>query len=192
MTTVTTTKPEDEPPVTTSSPNTVVAGFGEMPNAMPPLPKPAQWKRCKASSKSIRTTNPIRAIVDPIVKSIQSGEERGDGKNHISLAVRCLERRSFTSEDEQTKHANEISSTFSYIHSWEIQQRPGPFLRVQQQLNPCEKLWRLRHMRLDMSTPAAYQLHVMLLPSIIQAHTIKSTLTKSLLPTDARVHSNSH
>lgn len=42
---------------------------------------------CPASAKSIRTVNPIRAIVDPIVKNIQSGEDRGDGKDPISLAV---------------------------------------------------------------------------------------------------------
>jgi hypothetical protein len=45
--------------------------------------------RCEPSQKSLRTTNPIRAIVDPIVSNgIKSGEERGDGKEHISLAVR--------------------------------------------------------------------------------------------------------
>lgn len=43
---------------------------------------------CPASAKSLRTTNPIRAIVDPIVaSSVKSGEERGDGKGQISLAV---------------------------------------------------------------------------------------------------------
>lgn len=41
---------------------------------------------CPASQKSLRTTNPIRAIVDPIVAS-SLGEERHDGKSHISLAV---------------------------------------------------------------------------------------------------------
>jgi hypothetical protein len=41
---------------------------------------------CPPSFKS-RTRNPIRAIVDPIVQNIKSGEERGDGKDHISLAV---------------------------------------------------------------------------------------------------------
>jgi hypothetical protein len=47
-----------------------------------------KW-RCVASQKSLRTINPIRAIVDPIVANgIRSGEERGDGKEHISLAVR--------------------------------------------------------------------------------------------------------
>jgi hypothetical protein len=47
--------------------------------------------KCRASKKSLRTTNPIRAIVDPIVANgIPSGEERGDGKDHISLAVRDL------------------------------------------------------------------------------------------------------
>ena len=42
---------------------------------------------CPASAKSIRTINPIRAIVDPIAKNIQTGEQRGDGKDLISLAV---------------------------------------------------------------------------------------------------------
>ena len=41
-----------------------------------------------ASKKSLRTHNPIRAIVDPIMaSSIKSGVERGDGKDQISLAV---------------------------------------------------------------------------------------------------------
>ena len=42
---------------------------------------------CPASEKSIRTVNPIRAIVDPITKNIQTGEQRGDGNDLISLAV---------------------------------------------------------------------------------------------------------
>jgi hypothetical protein len=50
------------------------------------------WLSCTASQKSLRTQNPIRAIVDPIMKHIQSGIDRGDGKNHISLAVRMCER----------------------------------------------------------------------------------------------------
>lgn len=45
---------------------------------------------CPASQKSIRTINPIRAIVDPIVASTL-GKEREDGKEHISLAVRIIE-----------------------------------------------------------------------------------------------------
>lgn len=48
----------------------------------------SNWKILPASAKASRTSNPIRAIVDPIVRSIQTGEERGDGKDHISLAVR--------------------------------------------------------------------------------------------------------
>ena len=41
-----------------------------------------------ASRKSLRTHNPIRAIVDPIMShSIKCGKERGDGKDQISLAV---------------------------------------------------------------------------------------------------------
>jgi hypothetical protein len=53
-----------------------------------PAPKKAQDWKCTPSKKSLRTTNPIRVIVDPIVANgIQSGEERGDGKDPISLAV---------------------------------------------------------------------------------------------------------
>jgi hypothetical protein len=43
---------------------------------------------CPPSAKSLRTKNPIRAIVDPIVQNIKMGSERGDGKDPISLAVR--------------------------------------------------------------------------------------------------------
>jgi hypothetical protein len=46
-----------------------------------------EWQVLPPSAKSIRTLNPIRAIVDPIVANIMTGEERGDGKNHISLGV---------------------------------------------------------------------------------------------------------
>ena len=46
------------------------------------------WKTRPMSEKAQRTTNPIRRIVDPIVANIQNGSERGDGKDHISLAVR--------------------------------------------------------------------------------------------------------
>lgn len=53
-----------------------------------PAPKKAQDWKCTPSKKSLRTTNPIRVIVDPIVANgIQSGEERGDGKDPISLAL---------------------------------------------------------------------------------------------------------
>jgi hypothetical protein len=52
------------------------------------LRRSTTWLSCPASKKSLRTQNPIRAIVDPIVKNIQSGTDRGDGKDHISLAVR--------------------------------------------------------------------------------------------------------
>ena len=50
------------------------------------------WGTLKASAKSLRTVNPIRAIMEPIGKTIQSGEARGDGKDLITLAVRlsCL------------------------------------------------------------------------------------------------------
>jgi len=50
------------------------------------LLKDTTWK-CPASAKSLRTVNPIRAIVDPIVANMRSGDERGDGKDLISLAV---------------------------------------------------------------------------------------------------------
>lgn len=41
-----------------------------------------------ASKKAMRTTNPIRKIVDPIVaSSVKCGKERGDGKDQISLAL---------------------------------------------------------------------------------------------------------
>jgi hypothetical protein len=49
-----------------------------------------EWQVLPPSAKSIRTLNPIRAIVDPIVANIKTGEERGDGKNHISLGVSAL------------------------------------------------------------------------------------------------------
>lgn len=43
---------------------------------------------CPPSTKCLRTYNPIRAIVDPVVSnSIKSGELRGDGKDQISLAL---------------------------------------------------------------------------------------------------------
>lgn len=45
-----------------------------------------EWS-CPASAKSVRTVNPIRALVDPFAKDIQTGEDRGDGKDLISLAV---------------------------------------------------------------------------------------------------------
>lgn len=48
--------------------------------------KQKAWK-CPASRKALRTNNPIRCIVDPIVANIKSGDERGDGKDLISLAV---------------------------------------------------------------------------------------------------------
>jgi hypothetical protein len=48
------------------------------------------WSTLKPSAKSLRTHNPIRAIVDPIAATIQSGEARGDGKDLISLAVRLF------------------------------------------------------------------------------------------------------
>ena len=52
----------------------------------------SSWKSADialpASQKSLRTYNPIRAIVDPIMAhSIKCGKKRGDGKDQISLAV---------------------------------------------------------------------------------------------------------
>lgn len=56
-------------------------------NAGEPEPEEEAWT-VPASSKSRRTHNPIRAVVDPIVaSSVKSGRERGDGKDQISLAV---------------------------------------------------------------------------------------------------------
>ena len=45
---------------------------------------------CPVSEKANRTTNPIRAIVDPIVSKIKLGCQRSDGKDPISLAVSFL------------------------------------------------------------------------------------------------------
>jgi hypothetical protein len=56
-------------------------------------PRATSRQPLPASDKSIRTKNPIRAIVDPIVANVQSGRERGDGKDLISLAVRTLDHR---------------------------------------------------------------------------------------------------
>ncbi len=47
-----------------------------------------RWGTLKPSAKSLRTLNPIRAFMEPIGKTIQSGEARGDGKDLITLAVR--------------------------------------------------------------------------------------------------------
>jgi hypothetical protein len=64
------------------------------PRLVEPLELPGaklkEWRVLPASVKSRRTVNPIRAIVDPIAANIQSGEARGDGKDHISLAVRSV------------------------------------------------------------------------------------------------------
>jgi len=49
------------------------------------------WTTLTASQKSQRTTNPIRNIVDPIFSTIQSGLDRGDDKDPISLAVRTVD-----------------------------------------------------------------------------------------------------
>mmetsp|Transcript_19314 Transcript_19314/g.27523 ORF Transcript_19314/g.27523 Transcript_19314/m.27523 type:complete len:496 (-) Transcript_19314:167-1654(-) len=47
-----------------------------------------RFRSCLASKKSLRTSNPIRALVDPIVSSsIKCGKLRGDNKDQISLAL---------------------------------------------------------------------------------------------------------
>lgn len=57
---------------------------------------------CPASQKSLRTINPIRSIVDPIVaSSLKSGNERNDGKDHISLAVRVCNKTRHTTKPLQ-------------------------------------------------------------------------------------------
>lgn len=53
---------------------------------------------CPASAKSIRTSNPIRAIVDSIVANIKSGCQREDGKCPISLAVSVSTNRQLCKE----------------------------------------------------------------------------------------------
>jgi hypothetical protein len=50
----------------------------------------SSWWVCPASDKSVRTSNPIRAIVDPIVANVKLGCQREDGKDPISLAVSIL------------------------------------------------------------------------------------------------------
>jgi len=42
---------------------------------------------CPASQKSLRTVNPIRATFEAIIAGIRTGDERGDGKDLISLAI---------------------------------------------------------------------------------------------------------
>ena len=93
---------EEEVEIMSSSPSTVAilsttssnAAGGDSTAIIPPivLPKASKglWTVIPASAKANRTTNPIRAIVDPIAANIKSGKERGDGKDHISLAVSCL------------------------------------------------------------------------------------------------------
>lgn len=66
---------------------------------------PHEWQVLPPSAKSLRTMNPIRAIVDPIVANIKSGEERGDGKNHISLGVSvCDDAYSIFHRDSESSH----------------------------------------------------------------------------------------
>lgn len=89
---------KDHVPTIISSPTSVAQNGPHQdvePIVLPPM-APQQvllgsrsWK-CPASAKSVRTINPIRAIVDPIAKNIQSGSQRGDGKDPISLAVSII------------------------------------------------------------------------------------------------------
>ena len=47
---------------------------------------------CKASDKSKRTVNPIRAIVDPILSlNASRSNERDDGKDFINLSVSTID-----------------------------------------------------------------------------------------------------
>jgi hypothetical protein len=46
-----------------------------------------EWGVLQPSSKYHRTMDPMRAIVEPLVANVRSGEERGDGKDPILLGV---------------------------------------------------------------------------------------------------------
>lgn len=75
-----------------SSPTSVALQAGHT-NAPPALDlssvkdETSRWPVIPPSAKSLRTRNPIREIVDPIVASLESSGARDDGKGHISLAV---------------------------------------------------------------------------------------------------------
>ena len=48
----------------------------------------SSFPTCPASTKSLRTINPIRILVDPIIaSSVKCGKLRGDNKDQISLAL---------------------------------------------------------------------------------------------------------
>jgi hypothetical protein len=95
---------------------------------LPPIDGISNWV-CPASQKSLRTTNPIRSIVDPIVaSSLKSGKERGDGKDHISLAVRAQTR-----QNPWITFAKRIAPPHihSFVCSWVILLLADTFQRVQ-------------------------------------------------------------
>jgi hypothetical protein len=85
-----------------------------------------RWGTLKPSAKSLRTLNPIRAFMEPIGKTIQSGEARGDGKDLISLAVRSFLDRSIDRSEcftlclnpmfALTMHLSEFFS-YAYFHT---------------------------------------------------------------------------
>ena len=70
----------------------------------------SSWGICPPSAKSVRTVNPIRAIVDA---KIQTGEERGDGKDPISLAVRTTQTYSSSFLVSSLPHGTIISLSLS-------------------------------------------------------------------------------
>ena len=82
---------------TTSTPDAATATTAKTTNAK------SSWTVLPASQKSLRTTNPIRALVDPIVANIRTGKERGDGKDLISLAVRHALQASVSSHRSISK-----------------------------------------------------------------------------------------
>ena len=79
------TPPSDVPPLTSTSHSNTTEDAADA-NSQ----EESAWV-APPSKKSLRTHNPIRAIVDPIMaSSIKCGKERGDGKDQISLAVSIL------------------------------------------------------------------------------------------------------
>ena len=75
---------------------------------------------CPASAKSIRTINPIRAIVDPIVSN--STKERIDGKKMISLAVslRLVFDYGGNFESNTVINANSIIRVFPLLYDFYV------------------------------------------------------------------------
>jgi hypothetical protein len=126
------------------------------------------WGTLKASAKALRTVNPIRAIMEPIGKTIQSGEARGDGKDLITLAVRfscsligrsiALNASLFASIPRMHSQCSLLNyfhiHTFLLYCSWGIQPQPGTSLPVPRQSKPSWMPCKDRATRLAMSTPA--------------------------------------